>query len=178
MRPLSGRELALAIYPLYRGFAFTVFESPLSPVDWGIKEVRGDRKNARSLEAAKHLIERLQPVALVLESAADAQYRRGERIRRLQRLIANYAQGQSLEVYAYTRNDIRECFKAVGAMTRYETAQVIASQIHAFSHRLPPPRKPWKSEDARMGLFNAAALVLTFYGQTGPIVDRVADTAA
>ena len=93
-------------------------------------------------------------------------------MRRLQSLVANHAKGQALEVCTFTRNEIRECFKATGAATRYEIAQVIASQIHAFSHRLPPPRKPWKSEDSRMGLFNAAALVLTFYCQTGPIVGQ------
>ena len=27
----------------------------------------------------------------------------------------------------------------------------------------PPPRKPWMSEDRRMGLFDAAALALVFF---------------
>ena len=30
---------------------------------------------------------------------------------------------------------------------------------------LPPIRKIWKSEDSRMGLFDAAALALTFFHQ-------------
>jgi hypothetical protein len=35
--------------------------------------------------------------------------------------------------------------------------------IPAFERYVPPPRKPWKSEDARMGIFDAAALALTFF---------------
>lgn len=175
MRARSQREIVLALYPLSRAMAYMAFEGPLSPHDWGIKKLRGSRQNARALDAAGNLIERLQPAALVLASAADPRYRRGSRVRRLERLIANHARGRAVEVHSFTRAQIRECFEGTGASTRYEIAQVIASQIHALNHRLPPPRKPWKSEDHRMGLFHAAALVLTFYCQTGPIAGQPAE---
>ena len=32
-------ELVLAIRPTPRGFAYALFEAPLSPVDWGMSEV-------------------------------------------------------------------------------------------------------------------------------------------
>ena len=156
-------ELVLAIYPFTRGLAFALFESPLSPVDWGVKDIRSVRKNALALEAAEQLIERLQPDVLVLEDFSGKSSDKGERVRRLQQLIANFAAGEAIEVHRYSRKHIRECFKPVGAVTRYEIAQAIASRIHAFGHRLPPVRKIWKSEAARMGLFDAAALALTFY---------------
>ena len=35
---------------------------------------------------------------------------------------------------------------------------MIASMLPALSHKLPPNRKPWMSEDPRMALFEAAAL--------------------
>jgi hypothetical protein len=34
---------------------------------------------------------------------------------------------------------------------------------YAFERYVPTPRKSWKSEDARMGLFDAVALALTFF---------------
>jgi hypothetical protein len=43
---------------------------------------------------------------------------------------------------------------------------VIAKHI-PFEQHVPPPRKPWKSEDARMGLFDAAALALVFFQKAG-----------
>ncbi len=161
------RELVLAIHPFTRGIAFTLFEGPLSPIDWGVRDARGSQKNAAALEATKRLIERLQPDILVVEDFSRAGGRRSERIRRLQRLIELHGQAQSIEVCRLTRKEIRECFKSAGAVTRYEIAQAIASHVHAFGHRLPPVRKIWKSEDARMSLFDAASLVMTFYCQGG-----------
>ena len=38
-----------------------------------------------------------------------------------------------------------------------------ATRVAAFERFLPPPRKLWMSEDARMGIFRAAALALTYY---------------
>jgi hypothetical protein len=51
----------------------------------------------------------------------------------------------------------------LSAVTRYARAQFIASHIPVFRPLLPPPRKIWNSEDARMSIFDAAALVLTFF---------------
>jgi hypothetical protein len=42
-------------------------------------------------------------------------------------------------------------------------AEVIAKHIPAFVRYVPPPRKPWMSEDARRELFDAAALALVFF---------------
>lgn len=165
-------ELVLALHPHARGVAFALFESPLSPIDWGVKRVTGGEKNAQSLEVIKCLVERLQPDILVLEDLTSGRVRRSRRIRRLQWLIASYGEGQSIEVHWINRQDIRECFKAVGAVTRYEIAQAIASQIHAFGHRLPPVRQIWMTEDARMGLFDAASLVMTHYCQAGECVNQ------
>ena len=51
MRVDLPRDLLLAVVPNTRGIAFTYFEGPLSPVDWGLKETRGAGKNAQSLAA-------------------------------------------------------------------------------------------------------------------------------
>ena len=46
-------------------------------------------------------------------------------------------------------------------------AELIAQRIPAFERYVPPPRKPWMSEDARMGLFDAAGLGLVFFERAG-----------
>jgi hypothetical protein len=171
---MKGRKtFVLALHPFTRGLAFALFEAPLSPVDWGVKDVRGKAKNARSLEIAKALIQQHKPEVLVLEECSGPHNRRGLRVHRLLNLIANYAAGEAIEVHTYTRANVRECFKAVGAVTRYEIAQAIASQIAAFGHRLPPVRKPWMSDDVRMGLFDAASLVMTYYSRMEPLADQI-----
>jgi hypothetical protein len=156
-------ELVLGIYPFCRGLAFALFEGPLSPIDWAVKDIRSDRRNALVLEATKELIERYQPDVLVLQAHRTKGGMRGQRIRRLDQMIATYAAGQAIECHRYTREEIRTCFRAAGAVTRYEIAQAIAAHVPALSHRLPPMKKLWQSEDRRMGLFDAASLVMTYF---------------
>src|SRR6266403_1278743 len=102
-------ELVLAIHPFTRGYAFALFEGPLSPVDWGIKDIRGGNRNSRSFAAAKALIARTQPDVLVLEDYSSSFVRRSRRIKRLQSLIVGHAGAQSLDVRHYSRELIRGC---------------------------------------------------------------------
>ena len=153
----------LAIYPSARGFAFVVFEGPTSPFDWGTKEFRGADKNTRSLNAITELVERYRPDAIVIEDFTENGARRSSRIRRLYRSLVHLAQTECVDLFRYSKTQVRHCFGSVGATTKYEIATAIARQIPAFEHRLPRVRKIWMSEDERQNLFDAAALGLTHY---------------
>jgi len=155
--------LVLSVYATTRGFAYTLFEGPLSPVDWGVREMRGKDKNTRCFESIARLIETHQPDVLVIEDCTVLGSRRSDRIRRLYRAIEAWAGNQAIDTYRYSRNTIRETFGKLGALTKHEIAEVIARHIPAFGHRLPPVRRIWMSEDPRMGLFDATALVFTFF---------------
>jgi hypothetical protein len=54
MNDLQRYACVVAVYLNTRGFAFVVFESSLSPIDWGIKETRGPQKNSRSIKKTEH----------------------------------------------------------------------------------------------------------------------------
>jgi hypothetical protein len=157
------RDRVLSIYPHARGFTYTVFEGPMSPVDWGMKQIRGDNQNARCLATAKRLIEAARPAILALEKCSPPGRRRATQVGRLQRLLQAHAASQAIDVRVFTRKEIHGCFEALGATTRYERAQVIASQVTAFSDRLPPPRKTWMPENPKMRLFDAAAVAMAAY---------------
>ena len=58
-------------------------------------------------------------------------------------------------------------FEDSGFVNKLMLAELIAKHIPAFERYVPPPRKPWMSEDSRMGLFDAAALALVFYKKEG-----------
>jgi hypothetical protein len=66
-----------------------------------------------------------------------------------------------------SRTEVREVFARVDALTKRDIALAVAKQIPAFERYLPPVRKPWMSEDARMSLFDAAALALIFQSTSG-----------
>ena len=74
---------------------------------------------------------------------------------------------QGMAVFSYSRTRVRELFASHGATTKHAIAEIIAKHVPAFERYLPPPRKLWMSEDSRMSLFDAAALALTFFQESG-----------
>lgn len=162
----THRAYTLALYPFTRGFAFVLFEGPSSPIDWGVKELRGGEKNAITLQAVARLVDRYAPETIVIEDMKDTESRRHLRIRALYRLIAILARSRGIDVARYRHADVLKTFASVGARTKYEIAQAIAEQIPAFSIRLPRKRKIWMTEDPRQSLFDAAALGITHFSRT------------
>jgi hypothetical protein len=156
-------DLVLALYPNARGFAFVLFEGAFSPVDWGIVWVRGSRKNRRCVRRFTQLIARNRPDVLLLENMAEQGSRRHSRIRVLNKRIGAMAARAGIGSVRYSRTEVRERFMQFTSPARYARAEFIARHIPVFEPLLPPPRKIWNSEDARMGIFDAAALALTYF---------------
>ena len=163
MNEFRRYALVLAIYLNTRGFAFVIFESSLSPVDWGVKEVRGLRRYARSLGKVVAILDRWQPDVLVLQDTSSRGTLRTRRIIILNAAISKLAEPRGMALYAYSRADVWAAFRDVGVTNKQDLARVVARHNPAFERFVPPPRKPWKSEDARMGIFEAAALALTHF---------------
>ncbi|MBI2755072.1 MAG: hypothetical protein HYX46_16380 [Betaproteobacteria bacterium] len=138
-------------------------------------EIKGPKKNRRTLDLISKLVERHHPDVLVIEDTTAKGSRRSTRIRRLYRLIAHLAATEQIEIHRYSQQIVREILAPTGAMTKHDVALAIARQIPAFTHRLPRARKAWMSEDPRQSLFDAAALGLTYFarGIRTPYADDV-----
>jgi Holliday junction resolvasome RuvABC endonuclease subunit len=163
MKKGSGRKrLILAIYPTTRGFGFVVFEGRQRTIDWGVKDVRGD-KNRKIITKIEELMSWYRPEVLVLENAHGAGSRRAERIRQLNLQVIELAKTRKIPVRQYTRSDIKTSFASRSASTKYEIAQAVSRELPDLAPWLPPPRKIWMSEDPRLGMFDAASLALTFF---------------
>lgn len=156
--------LVLAVYPTARGFSFVIFESALAPLDWGVKETRGQEKNKKTLDAITDLIELYRPHVLVFEKLPAKGSKRSPRIRHLYRSLIGIAIRELVLVQRYSKEEIRSVFR--DHPTKYSIACAIAKHIPAFAHRVPRFRKPWMSEDPRQSLFDAAALGITHYTVT------------
>jgi hypothetical protein len=169
MNQLRRYAVVLFIYLNTRGFAFILFEGPLSPFDWRVKEVRGRGKDGRCLAKIEGIIVRYQPDILVLQDTAPNGTVRAPRINHLNAAVAKLGEGRGFPVYAYSRDIVLNAFAHLGAANKQGIAEVIAKHVPAFERYVPPPRKPWMSEDARMGLFDAAALGLVFFQRAGGI---------
>ena len=167
MNGMRRYAFVLAVYPNTRGFAFVLFEGSLSPIDWGVKEMRGRCKHSRCVARIVAILDRYQPDILVLQDTSPNGTRWSQRVTNLNAAIANLAANRAIPVYAYSREEVRSAFGELGLPNKHSMAEMIAKHIPAFERYVPPPRKLWMSEDARMGLFDAAALALVFFQRAG-----------
>jgi hypothetical protein len=100
----------------------------------------------------------------VLEDWTDDAFQRIDRINDLYLAIVALAKKKLVTVVRYPMTKIREHFAYREAFTKYEIALHIAKIIPAFSYQVPPKPTIWRSEDARQGLYDAAAIGLAYFG--------------
>jgi hypothetical protein len=155
-----------------------LFEGPLSPFDWGVTEIRGGGKQARCLLKIAAILDRYQPEIMVLQDTSPSGTRRAPRVTDLNAAIVELGEGRGITVYAYTRRDVCLAFAYLGPANKQIIAEVIAKHIPAFERYVPPPRRPWMSEDARMGLFDAAALALVFFEREAAVYQAATASGA
>ena len=160
-------KLVLAIYFQTKGFGFVLMDRWTSPVDWGAPEVRGPDRATRCLRHVDALLGLHAPDVLVLQDTSKTGTRRAPRIRALNRRTLQLAKRHGVPVHTYSRGQVLDYFEKFGAQTKQSIAETIAKHTPALSLYLPPARKPWKSEDPRIGIFEAAALVWTYLRSSG-----------
>jgi hypothetical protein len=108
------------------------------------------------------------PDVVVLQNMSDHGTRRVPRIQELNRRIAELADLRGMVIHKYSRAQVLDYFVERGATTKQKIAETIAKQVPALNLYVPPERKPWMSEDPRMGIFEAAALAwMYFQGRQG-----------
>lgn len=163
-------EIVLAIYTTDRGFGWAVFEGRHSLIDWGVKEVRGD-KNRQSLAKASNLLLWYKPDILVLENPFADGGRRSTRIKQLHRQLTELAESCKVQTKQISRSDIKAVFELRSAKSRYDIALAIAEELPPLAPWLPPPRKIWLGENPRLSIFDAAALAISFF-EIGTLADH------
>ena len=109
------------------------------------------------------LVDFYNPDILIVEDTTDPSSRRCQRVQKLIQNILKECQARKLQASKYSRSTIRGVFEQFNAKTKYMIAKKIVEWLPVLQARLPPERKPWMSEDYRMGIFDAVALAITFY---------------
>lgn len=157
------KQIVLSVYISCRGIGFILFESPLAPYDWGVKDIYGEDAGKRTVKAVVRLMKQYQPEQVVLEDTRSSNTRRGVRAKLLNEQIIRKLASRGIQAQLVSRDEVRTAFARTGAQTKEEIAAVIASKIDLLTPLLPPPRKVWDSEHRRMALFNAASMALAYY---------------
>lgn len=158
----STKHRILGVALSTRGFGFAVMEGQAALIECGVKVVQGD-KNIESLAKIEMLIKRYQPDVLVLQDVNFKGSRRAPRIRKLHGKVIKQAGKRKLKVKQFSRTQMHTLILGKPIGIKHEMAEVLASQFpDELASRLPAKRKPWKSEDARMDIFEAVCLAVTF----------------
>lgn len=168
MKGSQQHEGVLAIAISSNRFAYVAFKGPLSPVGWDTRSIDPKARNAAVVDDIAELIGRYEPDVVVLPDIGSCHRRRAPRTRRLPYLIQNYARGQAIDVYSYSRQQVRACFEPAGALARHEIAHAIAARVHELGLLAPKIRKLWQREPRSLCLFDAAALAMTHYATAEP----------
>ncbi len=156
----------LAIDPLTRGVGFAVLDGPKELVDWGVRATKPSPKPVeRSLREIVALLERYSPDRIIVEDCRGGGSRRGRRSQRLIERIVRLADEGGIPVRRISRAGLRRAFALEHARTKYQIALVTVQRFPELAVRLPPVRKPWMSEPAQMGVFDAVAFALAFYAR-------------
>lgn len=164
----SRRRRVLAIDPTHRGFGYVVLEEPDRLVDWGLCQQRSGQ-GSDGVRRVRDLVRRLSPDVLVIEDTRCGRCRRNERVRDfLDRVAA--ATISDVRLCRVAAATVRARFAALGAKNKDAVARILAAQFPELALSLPPPRKPWKSEDERMAIYDAGAFAM--------VVARVPVTAS
>lgn len=150
----------LAISPHSKGFGFAVFEQQHRLLDWGVKRVRRG-EHTRALGKIELLIKVYQPEAFLLEMSETPL--RSVKQQSLAMAITDWALVQGITTLTVTRGAVRAHFEPFGASTKHQIAREIVRMVPALAPKLPPARKPWQSEDARMAIFGAVSIALCWY---------------
>lgn len=153
----------MAVYPNTRGFAYVVFEGPTAPIDWGVSDIREKPRNGICLRRLSNLLKLHAPEMLILRGGFKRLAARGRRLQSLVDAIEALARSSSIATVQFTREHIRQTFAHLESPTRHAIVAEIARLIPDMEAYLPVARKLWQREDRRMGLFDAAALAVTFY---------------
>ncbi len=170
-----GFNTALAIFPSKDGFGWIVFDGPLSPVAWDIcaaAKMPGtpQEKNARCMKRVESIVAEYHPASIVLEAFEGGATRRSKRIQQLCRSIASLSVMNKTPLRIISREQIKFCFESTKPKTRYAIASTVASYLKEIRHRLPNKRRPWETEDIKMALFNAAALLIVHYANRNELI--------
>ncbi|ESZ51714.1 hypothetical protein X731_03820 [Mesorhizobium sp. L2C054A000] len=109
------------------------------------------------------LIERFGPDAVILEQMEIEGSPRSSRTRAVNGYLVAYIQGYGLPLFQYSATEVRGTFSYLPQLTKDTIAAEIGRLTPAFTRLVPPRRRAWMSENAKMGLFDAAGLVMTHY---------------
>lgn len=158
----EGEELILALYFHTTGFGYSLMNSPIEVLDKAMVVVT-PADNKLVMQKVKKLIRKTKPCRIVIEDYKGKGSNKCERICELLKDVTRFAKRKGIHLSSYSREQIKIVFSNWNASSRYQIAQVIASNVEVFQNLLfEKPIYP-KIEHFRSPIFDSASLGITHY---------------
>jgi hypothetical protein len=155
------RVLALDVRPQRAGYA--AFEGPNLLLDVGLTLLKTRPDTKRHLT---FLIEIYRPDVIVTRKPQHGSRRDHPKTRFTLGSAQCLAERSSITIVQLRESQLREYFGKFGAYTKHQIASFVAHKFPELAHRLPPPRRLWQSERARMSIFDAVSCAVTYFSAT------------
>lgn len=126
-------------------------------IDWGVARLYS-KVDEEFLVRVDAIINRYKPTIIAFEDVSGTH--RGERAAKRINDLVGYAALLDIERALVSRGEVRTALGLPYEATKYEVAKRIVTLFQELEATLPPPRKPWQTEDERMNVFDAVGLAL------------------
>jgi DNA polymerase elongation subunit (family B) len=155
-------KTVLALYPNRYGVAYALFHTAKELLEYGIGNIQ-PVSNKKVLQRIKKYIEHYKPDVIITRNINDLGNRKNKRIQALIDALCDEARCQNLEIYSYTRSEIKEVFLSFDAESKYVISKKIIEWFPELKSYEYPPRKKWMAENYNSGLFDAMSLAVTHF---------------
>ncbi len=155
---LADPRAILGIDPTSRGLAYVFFEDG-KLLDWGTRRIQGN-----DLGALSRILALCPAEVLVIEDGNAPGCLRRPRIKRVLAALKKCALAAGIEVRTVARQDVFHAWSARGCRSKDDIASAIARGLPVLQMILPRARGKYRSEDARIRIFDAASRVLHAFG--------------
>lgn len=151
----------LAVDPTTKGLGYVIFELPFHLVEFKLANVSGN-KNANAIKRFEKLLAHIGPDIVVFEDAEAPGSRRYPRVRDLIKDLVEVTREREIQVHTIARTSVMKCFSPKdGRATKHSIGERLTEYFPELGPKLQD-RKLWESEAARMSIFDALALAVTY----------------
>lgn len=156
----------LGIASTIRGFAYAITEGPVCLV---ASATRGTPASGERLTSAiDALLLRARPLFIAFEQASGKKRDRG---RWFAEALVSCCEARKIMVLTVGHEKLRG-LTALRRPNKWDIADVMVTRFPEIAHKLPGKRKPWQSEDDRIGVFMALAAAVCAWQSVGETLPK------
>jgi hypothetical protein len=151
----------LGIASTTRGFAFAVTEGPRRLVSWGLRRV--PVATAKSVKTMNKVLLKARPLFVAFEREDSLKKR--HRGKHFDAVVTRACDAHGIMILNMGSGQTHSL--CMPRKSKWSLADTLAKLFPELRDKVPPRRKPWQSEDDRIGLFMALAAAVSAWESLG-----------